>query len=276
MQGRVVYSATKGLINGVIAGIISSVVLGVIAYSFPVQIPTNPLVAQNSTFFIAVTAKAFGASNSSATVLGWALHILAGIVIGAIFGLSTMKIGKFRANTIIRGMGLGLIAGIIAFVVLFLGLMLSYLSNQLSVAVIAGGFLAHVVFGALLGGVTTILLLSSKSYRCDECGATFSNREALMEHSRMHIKSESRYRCTTCGAMFNTEAEMNEHTKVHMRVEQVFKCDSCGQTFASQQELTEHARSHIATEQVFKCKTCGAQFKGQQDLMNHSKSHIKE
>ncbi|MGI0078496.1 MAG: C2H2-type zinc finger protein [Nitrososphaerales archaeon] len=270
MQSRIIYSTTKALTHGAIAGVIAAIVMGAIAYAVPV----NASGVQEP-FFVVVT----GQTGPIGTVLGWALNILAGILIGAVFGLLTTKISKIRANSFIRSLGLGVIAGVIVWVALFIPVSLSVkaLSASSSFAAIAASALGlHVIFGVILGIIGGTLHLRSKTYRCEECGAVFSSREAVMEHSRVHLKSESRYKCVTCGAIFNTEAEMTEHAKMHMRVEQVFKCDACGMSFGTQQELLEHAKTHVTTEQIYRCKICGGQFKGQQELLEHSKMHIKD
>ncbi len=267
VQSRIIYSTSKALTNGAIAGLIAAVVMGVIAYALPVTAAKVP-------FFVAVT----GMSGAVATVAGWALNILAGVLIGAIFGIVTTKIQILRASKFIRSLELGAAAGFIVWVVLFIPVSLSVnvLSSSFNASLVGASLGLHVIFGIVMGIIVGMLFLRSRTYRCEECGAVFSSREAVMEHARVHLKSESRYKCVTCGAIFNTEAEMSEHAKTHMRVEQVFKCDACGNSFSTQQELLEHAKTHVTTEQIYRCKVCGGQFKGQQELLEHAKMHIRE
>ena len=51
----------------------------------------------------------------------------------------------------------------------------------------------------------------ANQYKCEECGATFSNGAALEEHNRsMH----SRYTCEACGEIFHSEDELQVHNRV--------------------------------------------------------------
>ncbi len=52
-------------------------------------------------------------------------------------------------------------------------------------------------------------------YKCETCGASFSNREELMEHVKIHSAAASQYKCPTCGKTFKTQAELMEHSKIH-------------------------------------------------------------
>jgi uncharacterized C2H2 Zn-finger protein len=58
----------------------------------------------------------------------------------------------------------------------------------------------------------------------------------------------SGFNCPTCGATFSSKEELMEHNKVHMSStppQQQLKCPACGATFSTQQELMEHnAKAH--------------------------------
>jgi DNA-directed RNA polymerase subunit RPC12/RpoP len=52
-------------------------------------------------------------------------------------------------------------------------------------------------------------------YKCETCGASFSAREGLMEHAKVHSAAAAQFKCATCGMTFKTQAELMEHAKIH-------------------------------------------------------------
>jgi DNA-directed RNA polymerase subunit RPC12/RpoP len=52
-------------------------------------------------------------------------------------------------------------------------------------------------------------------YKCETCGESFSTRDELMEHAKVHSAAAAQYKCPTCGMTFKTQAELMEHAKVH-------------------------------------------------------------
>jgi uncharacterized C2H2 Zn-finger protein len=209
VQSRIVYSTAKAVTNGAIAGLISAIIMGVIAY----LLPGNASGSQGP-FFVAMVG-----TGESATIEGWVLNIAAGLVLGSIFGTITTKISKLRANKLPKSVGLGSAGGIVIWFALFLPV--SILSKILTLSTSNLSFFAetlglNLIFGVLMGSIVGFLFLRSRAYRCEECGAVFSSREAVMEHARAHVEPESRFKCISCGAIFRTEAEMADHAKTHM------------------------------------------------------------
>lgn len=84
------YSVSKGLQTGAVAGVVGSLVQGILGY----------LLAQSvgqEIFFVKIATN-LGMGDSS-VVGGWALHILTGLIVGAIFLSATAKIDLFRLGT---------------------------------------------------------------------------------------------------------------------------------------------------------------------------------
>ena len=108
------------------------------------------------------------------------MHIVTGIIIGAIFGIITGKITKLRINKISRGIVFGIITGLIVFGVFFIPMLQNVLAPNLMElmmgmnpnappdmikqkmqtklpTVIQTSLGLHILFGAVLGVVTSSL-----------------------------------------------------------------------------------------------------------------------
>jgi len=52
-------------------------------------------------------------------------------------------------------------------------------------------------------------------YKCEKCGASFTDKAELMEHNKSHSGTTTQYKCATCGAAFKSQKELMEHSKKH-------------------------------------------------------------
>lgn len=145
-------------------------------------------------FFVAA-AMLMGLSGTMATAAGWMLHLIAGLIVGAIFGVAITKVNAFRVTDIKRGLAWGLGAGVLVWVTFFLPMMMtSGMATMLGSALMTmmlGSFAAHLVYGLVLGGIVGVVLpeavpVSVQSYKCSTCGASFKSQDELMEHARKH------------------------------------------------------------------------------------------
>jgi uncharacterized membrane protein YagU involved in acid resistance len=125
----------------------------------------------------------FGASatKDSAMIVGFGMHMLTSILIGVIFGIVTAKVNKLRITSFRKGIVEGLITGMIAFVVLFIPISMAAMPPvlvgmamqmnptmtqtqimsmlQQNMPMMFGmGILEHLVYGAVLGAVTSVLI----------------------------------------------------------------------------------------------------------------------
>ncbi|HEV2138816.1 MAG TPA: C2H2-type zinc finger protein [Nitrososphaerales archaeon] len=207
------YSQTTRTISyAILGGLIGALAVGAIALMMPIP------GTGGAPFFVAA-AMLLGMGSMS-WVAGWTLHLVAGLVIGAIFGVLLAKVSRLGLKTTGRALVLGGVAGLAAFVVSFIPMMTMLMPALMGMpTMVGGGLVAHAIFGLVLGGVTSLAI----------------------------PKSSSSHQCPTCGASFETESELKEHGKLHMssKPTQEFKCPACGATFATQQELREHnAKAH--------------------------------
>jgi uncharacterized C2H2 Zn-finger protein len=155
-----------------------------------------------------------------ATAAGWSLHLITGLIAGAIFGTVVARVSSLHPRTGIRAAVLGAVTGIAVWLVFFMPLMIKLMPALTSMPMLIGGsFVAHLIFGLVLGGVTSAALPRG-NIKCEVCGQTFSTREDLKEHGKAHVSSAA-------------SRPFAQHE---------IECQACGNTFKSQKELADHAK----------------------------------
>jgi hypothetical protein len=185
MRTNITYPISKAVRTGLAGGFVGALILGGLALMMPIN---------GQPFFVAA-AMLMGLSGAMATAAGWMLHLVAGLVVGAVFGVTINKVNIFHVTNIKRGLGWGLGAGVLVWVVFFLPMMMvsgiaSMLGSML-MTMMLGSFAAHLVFGLTLGGIVGAVLpraapISVQAYRCPTCGANFESQSELMEHAQRH------------------------------------------------------------------------------------------
>jgi hypothetical protein len=155
MKGIELYSVSKSVQLAALGGIVGAVVMGGLAYMMPVN---------GQPFFVAA-AMLMGLG--SASPAGWMLHLVNGLVVGAIFGVVTAKVTRFHLTSITKGLGLGLGGGVLVWLVFFLPMMMAVMSSMIPASqmptMIIGSFAAHLVYGLVLGSITGGLLVRRAS-----------------------------------------------------------------------------------------------------------------
>jgi NADH:quinone reductase (non-electrogenic) len=205
-------SGSRTLGFALLGGFIGALVLGLIATMMPI----------NGVPFFVAAVMMMGIMGSTATAAGWMMHLITGLIIGAIFGALVYKVRQLRANTIGRGLGLGAVSGIVVWIVFFIPMANALASSMgmslmgMGATMIGGSFLGHLIFGLVLGGVTAAgVPKAAASFKCPTCGASFGSKEELMQHGKVHMSSKpaQEYKCQACGATFSTQQELMEHNK---------------------------------------------------------------
>ena len=125
-------------------------------------------------------------------------------------------------------------------------------------------------------------------YRCEICGKTYSNKNALNYHvSNKHSGEETMIFCELCPSKFTTDASLQRHIEtVHQESQKaMFECDKCGAKFALLKTLNRHLKEQhfklnanldfVEDFESFlkeKCGQCDKSFKRKYQLQRHVKT----
>lgn len=210
-----------GAIGGFVAGLVMAPFFMLTAIM--AGMPTN-------TIPIAI-GLAFGASqDNNAMMIGSGLHMLTSTLIGIIFGAVTAAASKLRITSFRKGVGEGLATGMIAFAVLFIPISMFVMSPvlvqmmmqmdlsltqqqamsvlQQGIPLMIGiGILEHLVYGAVLGAVTSALMLKVKRVRKEQ------EYTARLGTGTTKEEGTTNYECMACNRKFGSLEEINDHIK---------------------------------------------------------------
>lgn len=160
-----------GAISGFVAGIIMTPFLMLIGVIMGVD-PNTISIARGMAF-------GFNNDNNNALIVGLVMHLLTSTVIGIIFAILVTKVIRFEVTGYKKGLIEGIILGITVFAILYIPTTLVMIQPQLHILIsqnnpalsqtqtqilgenilVTGlGFLAHIVYGVVLGSMTTFLL----------------------------------------------------------------------------------------------------------------------
>lgn len=105
-----------------------------------------------------------------------------------------------------------------------------------------------------------------KKWLCDHCGSTFSSKDHLSQHLKVHLPPS--YSCTKCDKKFVYAGALRGHLKQHDGILNAV-CKHCSKRFTS----TAHLGAHITREHFEKipCAVpgCVASFRGKGCYKDH-------
>lgn len=164
------------IVYGTISGFVSGTVMMIMAMSTTVMIgmPFDTIPKAIGT--------AFGSTPDILIPVGLGMHLLTSTLIGIIFGITTSNTGKLRITGYGKGIGMGVITGVIAFAVIsipvstfvlppilvkFMIHMHPQMTQQMAMnalqqkmaLILSTTILRHLVYGAILGMMTSVLVL---------------------------------------------------------------------------------------------------------------------
>ena len=166
----------KSILFGAIGGFVGGLVM------IPFMILTAMMAGMPANTIPIAMGLVFDANQNDAMTIGLGMHLLTSALIGIIFGAITSIIGKLRITGFGKGIAEGLITGMIAFAVLFVPVsmvlmppLLIEMMMQMNPTVtqqqamgmlqqgmpmmMGVGVLEHLVYGAVLGAITSALVL---------------------------------------------------------------------------------------------------------------------
>ena len=171
---------SKSIVFGAIGGLVAGAVMALFIMMTAILAGMPP-----DTMLVAMGLM-FGSSSPKdiAMMVGFGMHMLTSVLIGIIFGAVTSLVKKFWITGFGKGIIEGLIAGMIAFVVLFIPISMAAMPPilmemamqmnptmteqqimgmmQQNMPMMVGiGILEHLVYGAILGTVTTAFILKT-------------------------------------------------------------------------------------------------------------------
>jgi hypothetical protein len=177
---RTIQSSNRSVGKSVVFGAIGGFVGGLVM--IPFMILTAIMAGMPANTMPVAMGLAFGANQNDAMTSGLGMHLLTSALIGVIFGAVTFFVGKLRITSFGKGIAEGLITGMIAFVVLFVPISMMVMppvlvemmmqmdpsmTQQQAMGMLQQGMpmtmgigvLEHLVYGAVLGAITSALVL---------------------------------------------------------------------------------------------------------------------
>lgn len=167
----------RSLYSGAIAGFISACILvGFISAGDSI------LGLPPGTFYSIIGISMAGLQGTNAIYFGVLLHLVTGTLVGATFGYVTTVVEPFNISGVVKGASTGVLAGFVTFSLLFIpltrfevepslvkilagiyppGTDMTELQNRaidIMSSVLAGSILLHVLYGAIMGTITALLL----------------------------------------------------------------------------------------------------------------------
>ncbi|XP_019873098.2 protein hunchback isoform X2 [Aethina tumida] len=110
-----------------------------------------------------------------------------------------------------------------------------------------------------------------KLVKCRHCSETFTCKEDMWEHYRVHIKSEKLLACPHCPFV----TEYKHHYEYHIRNHdgsKPYKCEECSYECVSKSMLNSHMKSHSSVYQ-YHCRDCNYVAKYCHSLKQHLRKY---
>jgi hypothetical protein len=168
----------KSMVFGAIGGFVGGLAMS------PFLIITAILVEMQQDTLLVAMGLMFGPfSNTNAMTVGFSMHMVTSVLLGIIFGAVTSLVGKLMITRFRKGIIEGIITGMIAFVVfipismavmppILMKMAMQMNPSMTQEQIMSGmqqnmptmfglGILEHIIYGAILGAVTTLLILKA-------------------------------------------------------------------------------------------------------------------
>jgi len=108
--------------------------------------------------------------------------------------------------------------------------------------------------------------IKMKRKQCDHCGKTFSNKQSLEYHLKVHSRSYDN-KCDECGKSYIKASRLQECINTHSGIFK-FSCDQCDYKTNNTNLFNRHKTIH-STEKLFTCPLCCHPSRTAQVLREH-------
>eukprot|EP01084_Bolivina_argentea_P169884 294436_1 len=116
-------------------------------------------------------------------------------------------------------------------------------------------------------------------YECSQCMECFNQKEALIEHEKMHNKQRPEpynYKCGHCDYYDLFKDTFETHNIIEHNQSKPYQCKRCKKYFKRGDYLMEHIQSVHWKVRNYKCNACYAAFYTRKNLRIHSRIHLNK
>ena len=111
-----------------------------------------------------------------------------------------------------------------------------------------------------------------KTYTCEDCSATFTQKYNVERHIRSVHTKDFPYPCEDCDHGFRSKGRLETHIQNN---HQPFNCELCSISLKGLNELKKHEKQHQNNQDMV-CEFCGLIVKGKGELQKHVKQQHKK
>ncbi|XP_044754249.1 zinc finger protein 236-like isoform X2 [Coccinella septempunctata] len=99
-------------------------------------------------------------------------------------------------------------------------------------------------------------IISDKPLKCQLCSSSFSKKENLSQHMRLHT-DEKASKCPVCERLFTSSHTLKQHMQSHSD----FNCHLCDKKFKNESLLEQHVSTIHDDSKLYDCPCCRKKFK---------------
>ena len=122
-----------------------------------------------------------------------------------------------------------------------------------------------------------------KRHACPYCQKSFSRKDHLKNHLRIHDPNKELYKCGQCGKEYASPFAYKTHLAIHSAEDGNLTCGVCKEEFQDKETLLAHLKVHAGArsikdsgEKTQQCPSCDKMFFTKKDVKRHMVVHTKD